>query len=109
MAKKIFTDESLSTLVSEIKGYTDSAVSTKANKTHDHAISDVSGLQSALDGKSALGHTHNISEVNELSSTLNNLYTKNEIDNMVFVSVDDIDAICNTSIAIATLDCEVKF
>ncbi len=36
MAKKFFTDASLSTFVSEIKGYTDDAVSTKANIVHSH-------------------------------------------------------------------------
>lgn len=41
MAKKVFTDESLATLVSEIKTYTDSAVSTKANSSHNHAASNI--------------------------------------------------------------------
>ena len=36
MAKKYFTDESLSTFVNETKSYTDNAVSTKAPLTHDH-------------------------------------------------------------------------
>ena len=36
MAKKFFTDESLNTLVSEIKGYADDAVSTKADSGHNH-------------------------------------------------------------------------
>jgi hypothetical protein len=31
----------------------------KADKVHGHAIADVTGLQSALDGKAATGHTHN--------------------------------------------------
>lgn len=34
-------------------------VSGKANKSHTHAISDVTNLQSSLDGKSNTGHTHN--------------------------------------------------
>lgn len=37
---------------------------------HTHAISDVTGLQSALDGKSAVGHTHSISDVANLQSSL---------------------------------------
>lgn len=37
MAKKFFTDESLSTLVSEIKSYTDDAVLTKADAGHSHS------------------------------------------------------------------------
>lgn len=36
MAKKVFTDESLATLVSEIKAYTDDAVSKKADSSHKH-------------------------------------------------------------------------
>ena len=31
----------------------------KANSSHSHSISDVSGLQSALDGKAATSHSHN--------------------------------------------------
>ena len=41
--KKFFTDESLSTLVSETKAYTDNAVSTKANSSHNHAASNITG------------------------------------------------------------------
>lgn len=36
MAKKVFTDESLSAFAGEIKSYTDNAVSTKANLSHGH-------------------------------------------------------------------------
>ena len=41
MVKKFFTDQSLATLVDEIKSYTDSAVSTKANSSHNHAASNI--------------------------------------------------------------------
>jgi hypothetical protein len=41
MAKKVFTDESLSTFVDEIKAYTDEAVSTKMNAGHSHSASDI--------------------------------------------------------------------
>ena len=34
-----------------------------AASNHGHAISDVSGLQNALDGKSSTGHTHDYSDV----------------------------------------------
>lgn len=53
MAKKIFTDESLATLVDETKSYVDSAVSTKANAIHTHSISNVTNLQETLDGKAS--------------------------------------------------------
>ena len=41
MAKKFFTDESLATFVDEIKSYTDDAVSTKANSSHNHSASNI--------------------------------------------------------------------
>lgn len=50
--------------------------STFAPSTHSHAISDVSGLQTALDGKQASGsyaaasHTHGISDVTGLQTAL---------------------------------------
>lgn len=58
--KKVFTDESLATLVSETKTYVDSAVSTKANSNHTHddryyteseINTKVSNLQSGIDSK----------------------------------------------------------
>lgn len=60
MAKKVFTDESLSTFVSEIKDYTNEAVSTKANVSHSHTISNITNLQTTLDGKSQTSHTHSV-------------------------------------------------
>lgn len=53
MAKKVFTDESLETFVDEIKSYVDETVSTKANTSHSHTISNVTNLQSSLDAKQA--------------------------------------------------------
>ena len=38
--------------------YIEGKVKKKANISHDHDISDINGLQSALDGKSNSGHTH---------------------------------------------------
>ena len=58
MAKKVFTDDSLETFVDEIKSYVTEAVSTKANSNHTHTISNITNLQTALDGKAASGHTH---------------------------------------------------
>ena len=55
MAKRYFTDESLSALVSKIKAYIGGVVdsinvviSGKADKEHDHEISKVNGLQTKL-------------------------------------------------------------
>jgi hypothetical protein len=41
-----------------------------AAEEHEHEISDVSGLQTALDGKAASSHTHSISNVSGLQAAL---------------------------------------
>jgi hypothetical protein len=38
--------------------------------SHEHSISNVTGLQTALDGKAALVHGHDISNITDLQSTL---------------------------------------
>lgn len=55
-----------------------SDLNNKANKTHTHAISDITNLQSKLDGKANVGHTHAISEITNLQTTLNNKQDKIE-------------------------------
>jgi len=42
----------------------------KASSTHSHAISDVTGLQTALDGKASTSHSHAISDVTGLQTSL---------------------------------------
>jgi Phage tail repeat like len=46
------------------------ATGSYAAATHTHAISDVTGLQTALDGKAALSHTHTIANVTGLQAAL---------------------------------------
>ena len=47
------------------------ALSSKyAAKAHSHAISDVTGLQTALNGKAASSHTHTVSDVTGLQDSL---------------------------------------
>lgn len=46
------------------------ALDTKAAVSHTHAISDVSTLQTALDAKAATSHTHAISNVTNLQTSL---------------------------------------
>lgn len=50
---------------------------TKANATHSHTVSEVTGLQSSLDSKSNTGHTHAISEVTNLQTTLDDKAASN--------------------------------
>jgi hypothetical protein len=44
-----------------------------APSSHNHAISEVTGLTDALAGKSNTGHTHAIADISYLSDTLSNL------------------------------------
>jgi hypothetical protein len=46
------------------------ALDGKAATTHTHAIADVTSLQTALNGKAATSHSHAISDVSGLQSTL---------------------------------------
>ena len=48
-----------------------SALDGKANLVHTHVIADVIGLQAALDSKAALVHAHAIADVTGLSDALN--------------------------------------
>lgn len=47
-------------------------IDTKVGKKHTHSISDVSNLQTALNGKASTSHSHNISDISNLQNTLNN-------------------------------------
>ena len=47
-----------------------SQLDSKANMTHTHVASDVSGLQDALDSKASLVHTHSTSDVTGLDGAL---------------------------------------
>lgn len=52
------------------KSYTDQEVAKKANVKHTHEISDVNGLQGALDGKANASHTHTTAQVDGLDAAL---------------------------------------
>jgi hypothetical protein len=165
MAKLFFTDDSLSTLISEIKAYVTSGLSGKADATHNHAASNITsgtlssdrlptvpitkggtGATTAAAALTNLGITATASELNKLdgvtattaelnyvdgvtssiqtqlnakvptSRTVNgkalssnitlsasdvSAYLKTEIDNMSFITTDDIDAICGGAIQTA--------
>jgi hypothetical protein len=54
------------------KAQVDAGLAGKANSSHGHAISDVSGLQTALDSKAASSHGHSIANVSGLQTALDN-------------------------------------
>ena len=99
-------EESINTELDTIKH----TLSDKANKTHSHTISDVTNLQTTLDEKVSTNRTIGKS----LSSNINlsagdvNAYTKTEIDNMEFITIDEIDNICGANMQVATAS-EVSF
>ncbi|GIW22520.1 MAG: hypothetical protein KatS3mg068_1527 [Candidatus Sericytochromatia bacterium] len=58
-------------IISEISGL-QNALDGKANVSHTHNISDVNNLQDQLNSKSNIGHIHNISDINNLQTELDN-------------------------------------
>ena len=54
-----------------IKSYVDGEVSKKANKSHTHSQSDITGLSTTLSGKADSTHTHTQGEVTGLTTALN--------------------------------------
>ena len=64
-----YAAKSHSHAMSDVTGL-QSALDGKAASSHTHAVSDVTGLQNALDGKAALSHTHGMSDVTGLQDAL---------------------------------------
>lgn len=56
--------------IAAAKSYTDQEVAKKANLEHTHEITDVDGLQDALDGKANTVHTHTTAQVDGLDAAL---------------------------------------
>lgn len=56
--------------IATAKTYTDQEVAKKANLKHTHEITDVTGLQDALDGKANTVHTHTTAQVDGLDTAL---------------------------------------
>lgn len=69
---------------------TKTSATAKLETAKSYTDTAISNVQVQLDTKAA-------------SSALNNYYTKAEIDNMEFITVDDIDAICGTTISFISL------
>jgi len=59
-------------VISDVNGL-QAALNNKAPLTHTHSVSDVTGLQTILDGKAPLAHTHTIADVLGLQTILNDL------------------------------------
>lgn len=62
-------DDSHNHVISNVDGL-QTALNGKSNTGHGHVISDTTGLQDALDGKSNVGHGHVISDVEALQTAL---------------------------------------
>jgi Phage tail repeat like len=60
--------------ISEVDGL-QTALDNKSPIGHSHVIGDVSGLQSAIDGKSPIGHSHVIGDVTGLQTAITDLYS----------------------------------
>ena len=88
--------------VAAAKSYTDQEVAKKANLEHTHEITDVTGLQDALDGKANATHTHTTAQVDGLDTALagkankattlagygiSDAYTKGEADSAIAAAV----------------------
>ena len=65
------------------RGITDqlnAAIGDKANKSHTHTTSQVTGLDNALSGKAAKTHTHTTSQVTGLDAALDGKADKSYVD-----------------------------
>ena len=59
------------------------ALDGKAPSTHTHTIDNITNLQSILDGKSNTGHTHEISNINGLQLALDSKATTTTVNSIV--------------------------
>lgn len=73
----------------ELSAGTISELAKKSNTGHTHAISEVNGLQSALDGKSDTGHTHDNYATTDTVNTLNNTVTAHTADTTIHVTATE--------------------
>lgn len=64
--------------------------STFPPSSHTHAITDVNGLQSALDSKAAASHTHSISQVSGLQSALDSKLTASQAEAQADSTAEDV-------------------
>lgn len=69
-----------------------SASTAFAAASHTHAISDVTNLQTTLDGKAASSHTHTIANVTGLQTALDNKLDDSQASAFGLSLIDDADA-----------------
>lgn len=67
-----FTPSAHTHAISDTTGL-QTALDGKASTSHTHAISDTTGLQTALDGKASTGHSHTLLDTATTSATANTL------------------------------------
>ena len=72
--------------VNALSAGTISELGKKSNTGHTHTISEVSGLQTALDGKSGTGHTHSDYATTGTVNTLNNTVTAHTANTAIHVT-----------------------
>lgn len=92
--------------IAAAKSYTDQEAAKKANLKHTHEITDVTGLQDALDGKANATHTHTTAQVTGLDTALagkadkattlegygiTDAYTKTQTDSKIAESIAAAD------------------
>lgn len=70
----------------------EAALNAKANASHGHSISNVSGLQTALDGKAASSHNHAISNVSGLQSALDGKAASSHTHDSRYYTESEIDS-----------------
>lgn len=64
-----FTTATHTHIIGNVTGL-QTALDGKANTAHTHIVSDVTGLQTVLDNKASVSHTHDIASISGLSSAL---------------------------------------
>ena len=82
-------------------------LNTKADTEHTHEISDITNLQSSLEGKAPTSRTINGKALTAnitLSASDVGAYTKTEIDNLELITIEDIDTICGATIQYVNLN-----
>lgn len=68
------------------------ALDAKSDDPHTHVIADTTGLQTALDGKAATSHTHIIADTTGLQAALDAKLDDSQVSSFALTLLDDVDA-----------------